>query len=59
MGELPSDLLMVDNDNIREKDLLLVLFEGLVREDKDGKIVPAMAEKFEISVRIKLGILLN
>ncbi len=49
LGSLPSDLLMIDNDNVREKDLLLVLFEGLVREDKDGKIVPAMAEKIDIS----------
>ncbi|MCB2292912.1 peptide ABC transporter substrate-binding protein [Clostridium algoriphilum] len=49
LGKLPSDLLMIDNDNIREKDLLLALFEGLVREDKDGKIVPAMAEKYETS----------
>ena len=47
IGELPVDLLMVNNDNIREKDLLFALFEGLVREDKDGKIVPAMAEKVE------------
>jgi len=49
LGKLPSDLLMLDNDDVREKDLLLVLFEGLVREDKDGKIVPAMAEKYETS----------
>nr|WP_281418701.1 peptide ABC transporter substrate-binding protein [Clostridium frigoris] len=45
---------MVDNDNIREKDLLLALFEGLVREDKDGKIVLGMAEKYEIS-KDKIG----
>ncbi|MGH4125008.1 MAG: peptide ABC transporter substrate-binding protein [Clostridium sp.] len=50
LGELPSDLLMLNSDNVREKDLLLALFEGLVREDKYGKIVPAMAEKFDISV---------
>jgi len=49
LGSLPPDLLMIDNDNVREKDLLLALFEGLVREDKDGKIVPAMAEKIETS----------
>ena len=30
LGELPSDLLMLNNDNVREKDLLLALFEGLV-----------------------------
>ena len=49
MGELPKDLLMLNSDDIREKDLLLALFEGLVREDKYGQIVPAMAEKFDIS----------
>ena len=49
MGQLPKDLLMLDSDNVREKDLLLALFEGLVREDKYGEIVPAMAERFEIS----------
>ena len=49
LGELPSDLLMLNSDNVREKDLLLALFEGLVREDKNGQIVPAMAEKFEIT----------
>jgi len=54
IGELPSDLLMVNNNNIREKDLLLTLFEGLVRENKDGKIVPAMAEKYEVT-KDKIG----
>jgi len=54
LGELPSDLLMTNNDNVREKDLLLALFEGLVRENKAGKIVPAMAEKYEIS-KDKIG----
>jgi len=49
LGELPRDLLMLNSDNVREKDLLLTLFEGLVREDKYGKIIPAMAEKFDIS----------
>ena len=49
LGELPADLLMVNNDSVREKDLLLALFEGLVREDKYGQIVPAMAERFDIT----------
>lgn len=49
LGELPSDLLMLNSDNVRQKDLLLALFEGLVREDKSGQIVPAMAETFSIS----------
>lgn len=54
LGELPIDLSMVSNDNVRQKDLLLALFEGLVREDKYGKIVPAMAEKIDIT-EDKLG----
>ncbi|MBU3145413.1 peptide ABC transporter substrate-binding protein [Clostridium sp. CF012] len=54
LGGLPSDLLMLNSDNVREKDLLLALFEGLVREDKYGQIVPAMAESFEIS-KDKIG----
>lgn len=49
MGDLPSDLLMLKDDNVRQKDLLLALFEGLVREDKYGEIVPAMAERIDIS----------
>ena len=49
LGELPSDLLMINNDKVREKDLLLALFEGLVKEDKYGQIVPAMAEKIDIT----------
>lgn len=49
LGQLPSDLLMLKDDNVRQKDLLLVLFEGLLREDKYGQIVPAMAEKCDVS----------
>jgi ABC-type oligopeptide transport system substrate-binding subunit len=49
LGELPEDLLMLSSNNVREKDLLLALFEGLVREDENGKIVPAMAETFDIT----------
>jgi len=49
LGSLPPDLLMIDSDDVRQKDLLLALFEGLVKEDKEGLIVPAMAEKIETS----------
>lgn len=49
LGELPSDLLMLNSDDVRQKDLLLALFEGLVREDKDGEILPAMAESFQVT----------
>jgi len=54
LGQLPANLVMMNNDNVREKDLLLALFEGLLREDKYGKIVPAMAEKLDIS-KDKIG----
>ena len=49
LGALPSDLLMLNSDDVRQEDLLLALFEGLVREDKNGEIVPAMAETIDIS----------
>ncbi|MGV8983080.1 peptide ABC transporter substrate-binding protein [Clostridium sp.] len=49
LGQMPSDLLMLKDDNVRQKDLLLVLFEGLLREDKYGQIVPAMAESYAVS----------
>ena len=49
LGELPEDLLMLSSDNTRQKDLLLALFEGLVREEKNGEIVPAMAETFDVT----------
>ncbi len=49
LGELPKDLSLLNNDKVRQNDLLLALFEGLVREDKNGKIVPAMAEKVDVT----------
>ncbi|MCY6369716.1 ABC transporter substrate-binding protein [Clostridium ganghwense] len=49
IGKLPEDLIMLDRHNIRQEDLLLCLFEGLVSMDKKGKIVPALAFKWEIS----------
>jgi ABC-type oligopeptide transport system substrate-binding subunit len=49
LGELPSDLLMLNKKDVREKDLLLALFEGLVEENKYGQIVPAMAESFNLT----------
>ena len=49
LGGLPENLMMLSSNNVTEKDLLLALFEGLVREDKNGQIVPAMAETFRIT----------
>ncbi|MCY6484409.1 peptide ABC transporter substrate-binding protein [Clostridium aestuarii] len=49
IGVLPKDLLMLDNDNIRQQDLLLCLFEGLISVDKNDEIVPALAYEWNIS----------
>lgn len=46
MGALSSDLLMFENDNNRQKDILPMLFEGLVSVDSNNNIVPAIAEKY-------------
>lgn len=47
--KLPEDLIMLDNHNIRQEDLLLCLFEGLVSVDEKGEIVPALAAEWKIS----------
>lgn len=44
--KFPEDLLQLSSGSNRDKDLLLSLFEGLVRMDEDGKIVPGIAESF-------------
>jgi len=49
LGQKPNNLLMTDNYNIREKDLLIALFQGLVTEDIDGEIIPALAKEYKIS----------
>ena len=49
LGKLPKDLIMLDSNNLREKDMLANTFEGLVNCDENGKIVPALAESWDIS----------
>lgn len=49
LGKMPKDLIMLDSNDIREKDLLVNSFEGLVKSDEKGNIVPALSEKWEIS----------
>lgn len=49
IGEYPKDLIMADKDLARRDDLLNLMFEGLVRQDSDGSIVPAIADSWEIS----------
>lgn len=55
IGKLPQNLNMLDSSSIRDKDMLIALFEGLVKFSgmEDGKgndiIVPALAESWSIS----------
>lgn len=49
MSEKPKDLMMTDNSSIRQKDLLVALFQGLVSEDNEGKIKPALSEEYKVS----------
>lgn len=49
LGELPDDLIMLDSDNVRQKDILANAFEGLVSSDANGKIIPSLAESWSVS----------
>lgn len=48
LGESPKNLIMLDSDNIRQKDILANTFEGLVSSDEDGKIIPGIAENWSV-----------
>lgn len=45
----PDNLKQTNSINNREKDLLVNLFEGLVKKDEQGEIVGGLAEDFNIS----------
>ena len=45
----PKDLQLTQTDSIRDKDLLVTLFEGLVKENEDGEVAPALSKEVEIS----------
>lgn len=49
LGALPESLVMLDKKDIRQENLLMLLFNGLVKTDKDGKIEPSLAESWNIS----------
>lgn len=49
MAANPDNLKLTNSNDVREKDLLINLFQGLVREDENGKIVGALAEEFQVS----------
>lgn len=44
--EFPEDLSQLSSGSNRDKDLLLSVFEGLVKTDENGKVVPGIAESF-------------
>lgn len=48
MDEIPEDLVQLSSTKVRDRDLLLALFEGLVRTDENGDIVPGIAESWTI-----------
>lgn len=59
LGKLPEDLILLNSNRVREKDLLLALFEGLVKTDASGNIIPGIAESWligtdEITYNFKL-----
>jgi ABC-type oligopeptide transport system substrate-binding subunit len=48
LGTIPDSLVQLDDSKIRSKDMLLSLFEGLVKIDEYGNIVPGLAENWTI-----------
>jgi peptide/nickel transport system substrate-binding protein len=48
LGTIPENLILLDDSKIRSKDMLLSLFEGLVKTDEKGNVVPGLAESWTI-----------
>lgn len=44
INEYPEDLLQLNSSSSCDKDILLALFEGLVKQNENGDIVPGIAE---------------
>jgi|GEM_PF-578449 len=44
INKFPEDLLQLNSSSTNDKDILLALFEGLVKKDENGDVVPAIAE---------------
>lgn len=49
VNSIPEDLLLINEDNIHNKDLQIALFEGLVSIDSKGKIVPSLSSSYSVS----------
>lgn len=47
--DFPQDLILLDNLNVRNNDILVNLFEGLVKKNLQGDIIPALAESWQIN----------
>ncbi|MFL0246488.1 peptide ABC transporter substrate-binding protein [Candidatus Clostridium stratigraminis] len=44
INEFPEDLLQLNSSSSCDKDILLTLFEGLVKQNENGDLVPGIAE---------------
>ncbi|WML36024.1 peptide ABC transporter substrate-binding protein [Clostridium sp. OS1-26] len=49
IGKPPKDLLMLTDYNVRQQDLLVNLFEGLVKTDEKGSIIPGLSDSWALS----------
>ncbi|WP_123054510.1 peptide ABC transporter substrate-binding protein [Clostridium sp. JN-1] len=49
MAKCPNDLIMADNYDLKQQDLIVNLFEGLVKMDLNGQIIPALAQSWTIN----------
>lgn len=49
IGELPKELVMLNDCNVRQQDLLVNLFEGLVKTDEKGNVIPGLSDSWSIS----------
>jgi peptide/nickel transport system substrate-binding protein len=49
MDKFPDSLNNSPQSDLSKEDLLLLLFDGLVYEDKDGKILPEISDEWEVS----------
>ncbi|WP_027626748.1 peptide ABC transporter substrate-binding protein [Clostridium lundense] len=47
--DLPEDLTLLNNLNIRYNDILVNLFEGLVKKDIEGKVIPGLAKSWSVN----------
>lgn len=49
LGKVSEDLTILKDNDFRNEDLLLCIFDGLIGIDEKGKIVPALAYEWKVS----------